>query len=82
MDLGASGWFNDAGMWAEMKRLEALDEPLLKQPTPFRPEVAAVIDERSMLRVAAGGRLVTSPRHRQRTRAAGADGCAVRPISA
>jgi len=61
MDLGASGWFNDAGMWAEMQRLQVLDEPLLKQPTPFRPEVAAVIDERSMLRVAAGGTLVTSP---------------------
>lgn len=48
-------------MWAEMKRLAALDEPLLKTPTPFRPEVAAVIDERSMLRVAAGGTLVTEP---------------------
>lgn len=61
MDLGATGWFNDAGMWAEMKRLRALDEPLLKKPTPFRPQVAAVIDERAMLRVAAGGTLVTRP---------------------
>ncbi|MCX6901099.1 MAG: beta-galactosidase [Verrucomicrobia bacterium] len=61
MDLGATGWFNDPGMWAEMKRLRALDEPLLKKPTPFRPQVAAVIDERAMLRVAAGGTLVTRP---------------------
>ena len=61
MDLGASGWFNDPGMWAAMQRLQALDEPLLKHPTPFRPEVAAVIDERSMLRVAAGGTAVTGP---------------------
>jgi hypothetical protein len=61
MDLGSSGWFNDAGMWAEMKRLRALDEPLLKKPTPFRPQVAAVIDERAMLRVAAGGTSVTRP---------------------
>ena len=61
MDLGSSGWFNDAGMWAEMKRLRALDEPLLKKPTPFRPQVAAVIDEQAMLRVAAGGTLVTRP---------------------
>lgn len=59
MDLGATGWFNDPCMWAEMKRLRALDEPLLKKPTPFRPQVAAVIDERAMLRVAAGGTLVT-----------------------
>jgi hypothetical protein len=61
MDLGSSGWFNDAGMWAEMKRLRALDEPLLKKPTPFRLQVAAVIDERAMLRVAAGGTSVTRP---------------------
>ncbi len=61
MDLGSSGWFNDAGMWAEMVRLKALDEPLLKKPTPFRPQVAAVIDERAMLRVAAGGTSVTRP---------------------
>jgi hypothetical protein len=61
MDLGATGWFNDAGMWAEMARLEALDEAMLKKPTPFRPEVAAVIDERVVCRVSAGGALVTRP---------------------
>ena len=44
-----------------MARLKALDEPLLKTPIPFRPEVAAVIDERSMIRVAFGGDLVTRP---------------------
>jgi beta-galactosidase len=33
----------------------------LKTPTPFHPEVAAVIDERSMCRVAEGGALVTRP---------------------
>ncbi|MEI7732733.1 MAG: beta-galactosidase [Verrucomicrobiota bacterium] len=61
MDLGSSGWFNDARMWREMQRLAALDEPLLKQPTPFKPGIAAIIDERSMLRVAAGGTSVTRP---------------------
>jgi len=61
MDLGATGWFNDAGMWAEMARLKALDEAMLKKPTPFRPQVAAVIDERAMCRVSAGGALVTRP---------------------
>ena len=61
MDLGSSGWFDDPGMWSVMKSLKALDEPLLKTPTPFRPEVAAVIDERSMLRVAAGGDQVSRP---------------------
>lgn len=61
MDLGATGWFNDPGMWAEMKRLAPLDAAMLAQPTPFRPEVAAVIDERAMRHVAAGGVLVTRP---------------------
>ena len=61
MDLGATGWFDDPGMWAEMKRLEAIDLPLLKHPAPFRPEVALVNDARSMCRVATGGASVTRP---------------------
>ncbi len=61
MDLGATGWFDDPRMWAKMARLAALDEPLLKHPRPFRPEVAAVIDEKAMMRVAAGGPAVTLP---------------------
>ena len=61
MDLGSSGWFNDAGMWAQMKRLGALDEAMLERPAPFRPEIAAVIDERAMLNVGAGGVAATRP---------------------
>jgi len=54
MDLLATGWFNDRGMWAEMERLRALDEALLAGPTPYRPPIAAVIDEASMVRMAGG----------------------------
>lgn len=61
MDLGATGWFRDARMWAEMERLRPLDEALLARPMPYRPPLAAVLDERSMLRVAAGGSAVTRP---------------------
>jgi hypothetical protein len=61
MDLGAAGWFNDPGMWEQMRRLEALDRPLLEHSRPFRPQVAAVIDEPSMLAVAAGGTAVARP---------------------
>lgn len=61
MDLGGTGWFDDPGMWEEMAKLRKLDEPLLKTPTPFRPEIATVIDEGSMLRVAEGGDAVTRP---------------------
>jgi len=59
MDLGASGWFNDPALWAQMARLKELDEELLRQPTPFHPEIAAVIDEQAMLRVAEGASAVT-----------------------
>ncbi len=82
MDLGATGWFDDPRMWAEMDRLKPLDEPLLDQPLPFRPEVAAVIDEQSMLRVAAGGQIVTVPGVYEVRRAAGPHGRAVRPVPA
>jgi hypothetical protein len=61
MDLGATGWFDDPQMWAEMARLEALDTPLLENPRPFRPQVAAVVDQRSMIRVACGGQVLARP---------------------
>jgi hypothetical protein len=49
MDLGAIGWFNDTHLWDEMRRLEPLDRVFLDKRIPYRPEVAAVIDERSIL---------------------------------
>ncbi len=61
MDLGRTGWFNDPKMWAEMRRLENTDRPFIERSIPFRPEVAAVIDERSMLGVAREGWRVTDP---------------------
>ncbi|MCX7006482.1 MAG: beta-galactosidase, partial [Kiritimatiellaeota bacterium] len=54
MDLGATGWFNDQGLWDEMRRLDALDTPLLKQPRAFKPEIAVVIDELAVREIAAG----------------------------
>ena len=60
-DLTFRGWFNDARMWDRMKQLDALDEAMIKAPTPYRPEVAAVVDEHSMMMVAAGGEPVTKP---------------------
>jgi len=59
MDLGAAGWFNDARLWEDMRRLERIDRVLLEKKAPYRPEVAAVIDERSMLETSASGWTVT-----------------------
>ena len=61
MDLARTGWFNDPAMWARMAKLAEVDDPMLEKPVPFRPEIAAVIDERSMLCVARGGNVVTRP---------------------
>ncbi len=71
MDLGSTGWFNDAAMWNLMARLKVLDEPLLRNPTPFRPQVAAIIDESSMLRLSSSGSSVTNPGIYQSRRALG-----------
>jgi len=61
MDLGATGWFDHPDMWAQLPRLRPVNDALLARPTPFRPEVAAVIDETSMLHVAARGSGLTRP---------------------
>jgi len=61
MDLGSVGWFNDPRMWSEMARLGALDQALLDHPTPYRPDVAAVVDEGSMIRVSFGGKVASAP---------------------
>ncbi|GHT26963.1 hypothetical protein FACS18942_05390 [Planctomycetales bacterium] len=61
MDLTAAGWFDDPQLWAEMKKLEKIDNAFLKNPTLFKPEVAVFIDEASMLAVAAGGNSMSRP---------------------
>jgi len=48
MDLGMTGWFNDARIWRLMSRLKPLDEVFLNRAIPYKPEVASVMDERSM----------------------------------
>ncbi len=61
MDLGMTGWFNDSRMWDEMRQFEAVDRIFLEERIPFRPEVAAVIDERSMIETSASAWAVTEP---------------------
>ncbi len=82
MDLGATGWFNDPRMWAEMDRLKPLDESLLRTPRPFRPEVAAVLDEASMLRISAGGACAVGPGNLRNPPSLGPHGVSLRPVLA
>jgi hypothetical protein len=61
MDLAMTGWFNDPRLWEEMKLMESVDRLFLDQPLPFKPQVAAVIDEQSMLATSASAWTVTEP---------------------
>jgi len=61
MDLGGSGWFDDERMWKVLDRIRPVDDWFLEHPTRFTPDIAAVVDEESMLHVAAGGHAVTRP---------------------
>ncbi len=62
MDLTFTGWFNDPAMWRAEDEAQPLDEWFLRNPTPFCPEVAAVVDEAVMPRVAAGAQYVEDAR--------------------
>ena len=50
MDLGGFGWFDEPKLWQDaMLPLNAPDQDKLLAPRPYRPELASVIDTRSML---------------------------------
>lgn len=54
MDLGGSGWFNDARLWTVMREQEPVDRYFLKHPTPYRPDVGVFLDETAALKITAG----------------------------
>ncbi len=49
MDLIAEGWLNDPGIWEEIARNWTRYEAEMEAPKRFAPEVAIVVDERSVL---------------------------------
>lgn len=55
MDLHATGWFDSPELWTEMAALSRLDQLFLDRKAPLNPDVAAIVDERSLLAVANGG---------------------------
>lgn len=64
MDLNATGAFNDANLWSGV--MGAYGLPLYNQlyanPVPYRPEVAVITDERSVLYQAADWDFMAIPR--------------------
>jgi hypothetical protein len=65
MDLPACGWYMDTRLWDLMARLGPFDRAILKRVRPFTPEVAAIVDETSMMYLSLGrvsSRFVSVPR--------------------
>ena len=49
MDLFGRGWFRDAATWAVRRKLNRLEAALRDRQAPYRPQIAAVVHEPSML---------------------------------
>jgi hypothetical protein len=60
MDLPGAGWLDSAEIWDDCRRLKELYEDLTPSREPYRPEVAVVVDEASLLQLSYGNQ-VSSP---------------------
>lgn len=49
MDLFGAGWYQDEKLWAVRRDLTPFAEAMCARKSPFVPEVAAIVDEESML---------------------------------
>ncbi|MEK6795561.1 MAG: beta-galactosidase [Spirochaetota bacterium] len=61
VDLSAEGQFNDPKIWDIVARMRAVEEPMMNKSMPFRPSAAVVINESSMMHLAAGADIVGRP---------------------
>ncbi len=61
MDLPATGWYDDPALWARMKQLAPLDDYFVRNAIPYKPEIALVLDEKSMLMLSDGADKVAGP---------------------
>ena len=50
MDLCGRGWFRDAEMWKIRKALNVMDDAMMHRKKPYTPEIALVVDEKSLMR--------------------------------
>ena len=60
MDLFNEGWLNSTGLWQNISKLQSIYEGQLGVKSPWNPEVAVIIDERSTYYLACNNNL-TSP---------------------
>ncbi|MDW8104968.1 MAG: beta-galactosidase [Armatimonadota bacterium] len=51
MDLWGEGWLNESEVWRQAERLSALYRAHMRQRIAEAPEVAVIVDERSLMRI-------------------------------
>ena len=61
MDLCGRGWFCDAEMWKIRKALNVMDDAMMRRKKPYSPEIALVVDEKSLMRNGFGSSDVVRP---------------------
>ena len=69
MDLSGGGFFNDAKLWKLKPAFDAAETDMIKNPSPYDPEIALIFDETSALYCAARGTSRTMTREFSRARA-------------
>ena len=58
MDLHDLGWLNSTGIWENISKLQSVYESQLSVKSPWNPEVAVIIDERSSYYLACNNNLL------------------------
>ncbi|MDR3708484.1 MAG: beta-galactosidase [Capsulimonadaceae bacterium] len=48
MDLGRAGWFDDPAYWMALDTFAPVEQSQLANARPFHPEIASVVDEKSV----------------------------------
>jgi len=61
MDLPGKGWFDDARIWDEHRRLAALDAAMLRRNSTFQPDIAVILGEDSMIHLTGGSSVMARP---------------------
>ncbi len=61
MDLPGKGWFDDARIWDEHRRLAPLDAAMLQRNRTFQPDIAVILGEDSMIHLTGGSRVMARP---------------------
>ena len=62
MDLTGGGWFKDAELWKLKTLFKNIEEDFIKNPSPYNPPVALILDEPSVWHVGGKGASALSTR--------------------